>query len=207
MVFAILKALVAGVLVAIPIGPILVMVIQRTLCYGPRCGRMVGFGAATADAIFAAIGLLALSLMKDFIERNQGWILLVGGLLVGVIGVGMLLRPVAVNLQDEPARMSPWTCYWQGLGTTLSNPLALGIMMTLLAMFGLAEQGGFLPVVLAPLVGLGECIYWFSVSAVLARYLRLNMRTLRILSAVAGAVVCVFGIVLVLRGLLLLIGS
>lgn len=207
MVFAILKALVAGVLVAIPIGPILVMVIQRTLCYGPRCGRMVGFGAATADAIFAAIGLLALSLMKDFIERNQGWILLVGGLLVGVIGVGMLLRPVAVNLQDEPARMSPWTCYWQGLGTTLSNPLALGIMMALLAMFGLAEQGGFLPVVLAPLVGLGECIYWFSVSAVLARYLRLNMRTLRILSAVAGAVVCVFGIVLVLRGLLLLIGS
>ena len=207
MVFAILKALVAGVLVAIPIGPILVMVIQRTLCYGPRCGRMVGFGAATADAIFAAIGLLALSLMKDFIERNQGWILLVGGLLVGVIGVGMLLRPVAVNLQDEPARMSPWTCYWQGLGTTLSNPLALGIMMTLRAMFGLAEQGGFLPVVLAPLVGLGECIYWFSVSAVLARYLRLNMRTLRILSAVAGAVVCVFGIVLVLRGLLLLIGS
>lgn len=207
MVFAILKALVAGVLVAIPIGPILVMVIQRTLCYGPRCGRMVGFGAATADAIFAAIGLLALSLMKEFIERNQGWILLVGGLLVGVIGVGMLLRPVAVNLQDEPARMSPWTCYWQGLGTTLSNPLALGIMMTLLAMFGLAEQGGFLPVVLAPLVGLGECIYWFSVSAVLARYLRLNMRTLRILSAVAGAVVCVFGIVLVLRGLLLLIGS
>ncbi|MBR4525355.1 MAG: LysE family transporter [Bacteroidales bacterium] len=207
MVFAILKALVAGVLVAIPIGPILVMVIQRTLCYGPRCGRMVGYGAATADTIFAAIGLLALSLLKEFIERNQGWILLVGGLLVGVIGVGMLLRPVAVNLQDEPARMSPWTCYWQGLGTTLSNPLALGIMMTLLAMFGLAEQGGFLPVVLAPLVGLGECIYWFSVSAVLARYLRLNMRTLRILSAVAGAVVCVFGIVLVLRGLLLLIGS
>ena len=207
MVFAILKALVVGVLVAIPIGPILVMVIQRTLCYGPRCGRMVGFGAATADAIFAAIGLLALSLLKEFIERNQGWILLVGGLLVGVIGVGMLLRPVSVNLQDEPARMSPWTCYWQGLGTTLSNPLALGIMMTLLAMFELADKGGFLPVVLAPLVGLGECIYWFSVSTVLARYLRLNMRTLRTLTTVAGAVVCLFGIVLVLRGVLLLIGS
>ena len=207
MIFAILKALVVGVIVAIPIGPILVMVIQRTLCYGPRCGRMVGFGAATGDMIYATVGLLALSLMKEFIERNQGWILLVGGLLVGLIGVGMLLRPVSVNLQDEPARMSPWTCYWQGLGTTISNPLALGIMMALLAMFGLAEKGGFLPLILAPLVGFGECIYWFSVSAVLARYLRLNMRTLRTLSTVAGAVVCVFAIVLVVRGILWLIGS
>lgn len=207
MVFAIFKALLAGVLVAIPIGPILVMVVQRTLCYGPRCGRMVGFGAATADMLYATVGLLALSLMKDFIERNQGWIMLAGGLLVGVIGVGMLLRPVSVNLQEEPARMSGWTCYWQGLLGTLSNPLALGIMMTLLAMFGLADQGGFLPLVLAPLVGLGECIYWFSVTAVLARYLRLNIRTLRTMSTVAGVVVCVFAVILVVRGALLLIGS
>lgn len=207
MVFAIFKALLAGVLVAIPIGPILVMVVQRTLCYGPRCGRMVGFGAATADMLYATVGLLALSLMKDFIERNQGWIMLAGGLLVGVIGVGMLLRPVSVNLQEEPARMSGWTCYWQGLLSTLSNPLALGIMMTLLAMFGLADQGGFLPLVLAPLVGLGECIYWFSVTAVLARYLRLNIRTLRTMSTVAGVVVCVFAVILVVRGALLLIGS
>ena len=207
MVFAILKALVVGVIVAIPIGPVLVMVIQRTLCYGPRCGRMVGFGAATGDMIYATVGLLALSLLKDFIERNQGWILLVGGVLVGLIGVSMLLRPVSINLQDEPARMSRWTCYWQGLLSTLSNPLALGIMMALLAMFGLAEQDGFLPVLLAPLVGLGECIYWFSVSAVLARYLRLNMRTLRTLSTVAGAVVCLFAVVLVVRGTLFLIGS
>lgn len=207
MVFAIFKALLAGVLVAIPIGPILVMVVQRTLCYGPRCGRMVGFGAATADMLYATVGLLALSLMKDFIERNQGWIMLAGGLLVGVIGVGMLLRPVSVNLQEEPARMSGWTCYWQGLLSTLSNPLALGIMMTLLAMFGLADQGGFLPLVLAPLVGLGECIYWFSVTAGLARYLRLNIRTLRTMSTVAGVVVCVFAVILVVRGALLLIGS
>ncbi len=207
MVFAIFKALLAGVLVAIPIGPILVMVVQRTLCYGPRCGRMVGFGAATADMLYATVGLLALSLMKDFIERNQGWIMLAGGLLVGVIGVGMLLRPVSVNLQEEPARMSGWTCYWQGLLSTLSNPLALGIMMTLLAMFGLADQGGFLPLVLAPLVGLGECIYWFSVTAVLARYLRLNIKTLRTMSTVAGVVVCVFAVILVVRGALLLIGS
>ena len=207
MVFSILKALLVGVIVAIPIGPILVMVIQRTLCYGPRCGRMVGFGAATVDMLYATIGLLALSLMDDFIGRNQGWIMLVGGLLVGAIGAGMLLRPVSVNMQDEPAKMSGWTCYWQGLLGTLSNPLALGVMMALLAMFGLGDEGGLLSLVLAPLVGLGECIYWFSVTTVLARYLRLNIKTLRTMSTVAGAVVCVFAVILVVRGAMLLIGS
>ena len=207
MVFSILKALLVGVIVAIPIGPILVMVIQRTLCYGPRCGRMVGFGAATVDMLYATVGLLALSLMDDFIGRNQGWIMLVGGLLVGAIGAGMLLRPVSVNMRDEPAKMSGWTCYWQGLLGTLSNPLALGVMMALLAMFGLGDEGGLLPLVLAPLVGVGECIYWFSVTTVLARYLRLNIKTLRTMSTVAGAVVCVFAVILVVRGAMLLIGS
>ena len=80
MILSIFKALLVGVIAAIPIGPILVMVIQRTTCYGRRCGWMVGLGAATVDMLYAAIGLMAVQMLDDFIKANACWIMLIGGL-------------------------------------------------------------------------------------------------------------------------------
>lgn len=203
MVLSIFKALLVGVVAAIPIGPILVMVIQRTTCYGCRCGRMVGLGAALVDMLYAAIGLMAVQMLNDFIEANARWIMVVGGLMVAMIGVGMLRRRVAVTRDDEGGHMSPWTCFWQGAVTTLSNPLAIGVMMALMALFGLGTAG----VLYAPVVGLGEAIYWIVVSWVLSRYLRLDMKTLRVLNLIAGTAVCIFAVVLIVRGAMLIIGS
>ena len=203
MVLSIFKALLVGVIAAIPIGPILVMVIQRTTCCGRRCGWMVGLGAATVDMLYAAIGLMAVQMLDDFIEGNARWIMLIGGLLVGLIGIGMLRRRVAVSREDAGGRMNPWTCYWQGVGTTLSNPLAIGVMMALMALFQLGSAG----VLYAPCVGLGESIYWFAVTWVLSRYLRLDMKALRMMNLVAGIVVCVFAVVLMARGAWMIIGS
>lgn len=206
MVLSILKALLVGVIAAIPIGPVLVMVVQRTMCYGRSCGRMVGFGAAFGDTLYACVGLLAVTLLQGFIERNTAWILIVGSVLVCLIGVGMLTRSVTVTLQDDGGKMSPWIGFGQGLASTISNPLALGVMMALLAMFGMGD-GISHPVLLAPCVGLGECIYWFAITAVLARYLRLDIRALQGMSRIAGGAVCVFAVVLLVRGILLIIGS
>ena len=203
MILSIFKALLVGVIAAIPIGPILVMVIQRTTCYGRRCGWMVGLGAATVDMLYAVIGLMAVQMLDDFIKANACWIMLIGGLVVGLIGVGMLRRRVAVSREDGGGRMNPWTCYWQGVGTTLSNPLAIGVMMALMALFHLGSAG----VLYAPCVGLGECIYWCVVTWVLARYLRLDMKALRMMNIIAGAVVCVFALILVVRGTMMIIGS
>lgn len=206
MLLSILKALLVGVIAAVPIGPILVMVVQRTLCYGRTCGRMVGFGASLGDTIYALLGLVAVTLLQGFIEQNAAWILIVGSVLVCVIGVGMLTRSVTVNLQDDGGKMSPWICYGQGIAGTLSNPLALGVMMALLAMFGVGEDVRH-PVLLAPFVGLGECIYWFAITFVLARYLRLDIRALQGMSRIAGGAVCVFAVVLLVRGILMITGS
>ena len=203
MILTVFKALLVGVIAAIPIGPILVMVIQRTTCYGRRCGLMVGLGATMVDMMYAAIGLMAVQMLDDFIDSNARWIMLIGGALVGLIGIGMLRRRVAVSREDGGGRMNPWTCFWQGVGTTLSNPLAIGVMMALMALFGLGSAG----VLYAPCVGLGECIYWCVVTWVLSRYLRLDMQALRMMNLVAGVVVCVFAVFLVARGAMMIIGS
>ena len=202
----ILKALLVGVIAGIPVGPILVMVTQRTLCHGRKAGVMVGLGAATGDMLFAAVGLLTLSLVQRFVEEHQGVIMLLGGVLIALVGVSMLRREVSVALPPDRKDLSGWTCYLQALGSTLSNPAALALILALLAT--LQVDGGALgvpDVVLAPVVGAGEWLYWLLVVYLLARFLHLSTRSLRILSRIAGALVCVFALVLVVRGLVMII--
>ncbi|NLZ19914.1 MAG: LysE family transporter [Bacteroidales bacterium] len=202
----ILKALLVGLIAGIPVGPILVMVAQRTLCHGRRAGAMVGLGAATGDMLYAAVGLLTLSLVERFVEDHRGLFMLLGGVLIALVGIGMLRRELPVALPPGRKGLSAWTCYLQALGSTLSNPAALALILGLLGVLGVGGEGFDAPaVLLAPAVGAGEALYWLAVVYLLGRFLRLDTRTLGILSRVAGALVCVFALVLMARGIVLTI--
>ena len=75
----ILKGLVLGFSIAAPVGPIGVLCIRRTLANGFRSGLVSGLGAATADAIYGTIAAAGLTLVADFLVRQQLWLGLLGG--------------------------------------------------------------------------------------------------------------------------------
>src|SRR6266849_1542996 len=50
-----LKGIVVGIVIAVPVGPVGVMCIRRTVFEGRLAGLVSGLGAATADAIFGVI--------------------------------------------------------------------------------------------------------------------------------------------------------
>ena len=202
----ILKALLVGVVAGIPLGPIFVMVVQRTLCHGRKAGVMVGLGAAAGDMVYAAVGLLTLSLVQRFVEEHQGLIMLLGGVLIALVGIGMMRREVSVELPPDRRNLSPWTCALQAFVSTLSNPAALALILAMLAGLGVnGDALGVPDVVLAPAVGAGEWLYWLAVVYLLARFLHLDTRSLRILSRVAGGLVCVFALVMAIRGIIVTI--
>ena len=208
MILEILKALLAGLIAAVPIGPIFVMVVQRTLCHNRRAGLMVGLGAAAGDMVYAGVGLLTLELVKDFVMAHEGVFLLVGGAIVGAVGAGMLFREVSLSLPAEKRQVSGWSCALQAFTSTLSNPAALATMLALLTAFGLGAGQSRTPVwLLAPLVAAGEVLYWSLVTWLLARFLRIDEKVLRIVGKTAGALVCVFAAVLLVRGIMMLTGN
>ena len=207
MITELLKALLVGIIAAVPVGPIFVMVVQRTLCHSRRKGAMVGLGAAAGDMVYAAVGLLTLELIKGFVLSHQAIFLLAGGVIIGAIGAGMFFREVSLTLPEEKRKLSDWTCVSQAFISTLSNPAALATMLALLTAFGLGAGSDAPLPLLAVLIGAGEALYWLVVSGLLAHFLRIGERTLRIVSRVAGALVCVFAVVLLMRGILMLIGN
>src|SRR4029079_15551392 len=106
-----LRGVLAGLAIAIPVGPVNVLCISRTIAGGRRGGlifglrgatagtvsraiaraRRAGFisglGAATADTFYGAIAGFSISLIINFLVREKFWIRLVGGALLIAIGL------------------------------------------------------------------------------------------------------------------------
>lgn len=199
------RAFLAGICAAVPAGPVLLLVLQKTLGRGRAAGIFTGLGSAFADTLFAAAGLFTLSLIDDFITRHESLIMEVGGVLILLIGLRIFLKGKEIHPSgaDENSGLSLFGCTLQAAGTALSNPAALAYMLGLLSVLGLVAGGIKAPVwaVLAA-VACGEIAYWTALTLAVSRWLHLNDRTLVIVGRIAGAGIMCFGVVLAVKGIL-----
>ena len=199
------RAFLAGICAAVPAGPVLLLVLQKTLGRGRAAGILTGLGSAFADTLFAAAGLFTLSLIDDFITRHESLIMEVGGVLILLIGLRIFLKGKEIHPSgaDENRGLSLFGCTLQAAGTALSNPAALAYMLGLLSMLGLVAGGISAPVwaVLAA-VGCGELLYWTALVFVISRWFHVKASTLKVVSKIAGVGIMCFGIVLVIKGIL-----
>lgn len=205
MTIDILKALLVGICAAIPVGPVLFIVLQRTLCHGRKAGVACGFGSASADTLWATLGAFALALVQGFVTEHEGIIMAVGGVLIGIIGALMFFKDAA---KDFDAKSDSATSGFalQTFCSAMSNPAALAVMLALLASFQLDNAHARIPVWLVLIcVFLGEFAYWQLVTFAVSRFLKITAKTLTIVSKIAGGVVFAIGIFLIIKGIIILI--
>ena len=72
------KGVLVGLVIAVPVGPVGVLCIRRTIFDGRLAGFISGIGAATADAIFGIIAGFGLTFVSDLLLDYQEW-LRIGG--------------------------------------------------------------------------------------------------------------------------------
>ena len=60
-----LKGMLVGMIIAVPVGPVGVLCIRRTIFHGRLAGFLSGIGAATADAVFGIIAGFGLTVISD----------------------------------------------------------------------------------------------------------------------------------------------
>lgn len=189
-----------------PVGPVLLMIIQKTLTLGKRAAISAGIGSALADTVYAAIGLLTLSLIADFINEHQAVIMLVGAAIIGFIGTKILFKKIEFEISSPDKGISLVSHGVQTFTSAMSNPAALAFMLGLLTMFNLSPERVGAPMwALLLAVCAGESLYWFFVVYVLARFVHLKPTTLQLISRIAGVGICIFALILLVRGLHLLL--
>jgi len=73
-----LKGIVVGIIIAVPVGPVGIMCIRRTVFEGKLAGFVSGLGAATADAVFGIIAGFGLTVVSDWLLDYQQWLRIAG---------------------------------------------------------------------------------------------------------------------------------
>jgi threonine/homoserine/homoserine lactone efflux protein len=200
----ILKGFAVGMCASAPIGPIAILVVQKSLSKGHKAGFVSGLGASVVDTFYASIAIFALAFAQKFIDEHQNMILLAGGAVLIAVGISMAFsNPFRKLKADGESSVSPKD-FGQAVALGLSNPMAIFIMFTLFAFFGLADDAPHTwkvtPIILA--VSAGSVTYWFSISWLLSRFRgNFRMRTILWISRITGALIVIIGIALLGQGL------
>lgn len=199
-----IKGFLVGICASAPVGPIAILVVQKSLSKGHKAGFVSGLGASVVDTMYAFIAIFALAFAQKFIETHQNIILLVGGIMLMIVGLTMSLSdPFRKMKSDGTCSVSPKD-FGQAVAMGLSNPMAIFVMFTLFAFFGLADSAPHswrvTPTILS--VSAGSVTYWFCISWLLSRFRKtFKMNTILWISRITGAIVVIIGIALLGQGL------
>ncbi len=200
----ILKGFAVGMCASAPIGPIAILVVQKSLSKGHKAGFVSGLGASVVDTFYASIAIFALAFAQRLIEQHQNLILLAGGVVLVAVGISMAFsNPFRKLKDDDDSDVSPKD-FGQAVALGISNPMAIFVMFTLFAFFGLANDAPHTwkvtPIILA--VSAGSVTYWFTMSWLLSRFRsNFRMRTILWISRITGALIVIIGIALLGQGL------
>jgi|APAra7269096979_1048534.scaffolds.fasta_scaffold12321_5 threonine/homoserine/homoserine lactone efflux protein len=194
-IWMLLKGAGIGFAVAAPVGPIGMLCIRTTLERGRVAGFAAGLGAAVADAIYGAIGVLGVTAISGYIEAQRIWLELGGGIFVILFGIHLgFTKPNIQNGNDE-IPVSLWADFMKTLVLTLANPSTI---LTFMAIFAgvpgaAASEMAAVPVIIFGVL-LGSAAWWLFLSQGVGviRH-RISERALKWMNWAAGILLVAFG--------------
>jgi threonine/homoserine/homoserine lactone efflux protein len=195
-----LKGLLVGFLIAMPVGPIGILCIQRTLNKGKLHGIVSGLGAATADAIFGFIAAFGLTFVSSFLIKEQIWLRIVGGIFLCYMGARVYLSKS--QQRTAPANGTSYVSdYVSAFFLTLTNPTTFIAFAAMFAGLGLVKtvEHHVTALLLVAGVFVGSGLWWLILSGVAATFLgELLYSRPTWLNKVSGTVIIVFGLFILL---------
>jgi threonine/homoserine/homoserine lactone efflux protein len=197
-----LKGIILGLTVSMPLGPIGIILINRTIKRGLLSGFFSGLGLATADTLLALLAALGFTVIIGFINEERFIISIIAGLII--IGIGLkifLSNPVKDIRNREKANKSLWRDYYSVFVLSISNPYTIFIFVAFFS--GVHINGNIkpqlVPFFLIPGVLIGTITWWFFLSYFVSRFKKkIRLRVIVRLNKVAGVVVVIIGIIVLL---------
>ena len=191
-----LEGFIIGIIVSIPLGPIGVLCIQRTLLQGRRSGFVSGIGAATADSSFAFIAGFGLSFIADFFEHQRFFIMLAGAAVLIFLGFRLFFTNTIkqVRRYRNMSKSNPFTDFFSVFGLTLSNPVTILFFGVVFTSLGLVKNNMGHTLIIVGGVFLGACAWWFILVSLVSAFRNLfKLRVIFWINKAAGILIVCFG--------------
>lgn len=194
----IIKGLIVGFLASIPLGPVGVLCIQRTINKGRTSGIFSGMGAATVDAFFALVAAFGLTFIITFIEEQHFYIQLIGGAVLILLGAKIFrTNPIKQIRKHRRQKNKLIEDYFSVLLLTLSNPLAVFLFVAAFAGIGIvsSEDSVFQSWLIVIGVFGGAMVWWFLLTFFVNLFRKkFRLKQLWWINKIAGLIIIVFGI-------------
>jgi len=193
-----LKGIAIGFIMAIPIGPIGIMCIRKTLTEGRLSGLIIGLGAATADLFYGCVAVFGLTVISDTLTDQRIWIRIVGGALLFFLGI----KTFRAQPKDPKLKISGsgrLRSYFTVVVLTLTNPLTIFAFIAVFAAFGLGDGLSFFSAILLVAgVFIGSCLWFFLLTSgtILFRK-KLDLVGLKWVNKIAGILIIISGFIVI----------
>lgn len=190
-----IQGIIIGLTLAVPVGPISLVCIHRTVADGRFHGIVSGLGVATADSLYAAVAFLGLTAVSGLIIGHQTLFRLLAGIALILVGIQVFRSvPAAVSNGDE---QEPYLQDYLSLfAITAANPLTIIFFITILPGFGVVAQGTTLIAAVPFVAGvfLGSVVWWIILCGSLGSVRsRLSTENLRQINRISGVLITCFG--------------
>jgi len=197
----IIKGIVIGLLVSIPVGPVAVLCIQRVMNKGAFSGFITGAGAAFADVIYAVIAGFGITLIKDFLTDNQAVIRVVASGFLIVIAYKIFMSNPAKQLRKLKREGNKFfSDFATSFLLTISNPLTIGAFGLLYAQLDMVDTTTtpVHVVVMVVSVFAGALLWWLSLVGIVSIFKnRIGLRDLVVVNKITGVLIGVFAVFVV----------
>lgn len=197
MIEIIIKGILIGLLISIPLGPIGMLCVQRTLNRGRRYGIATGLGATASDLIYTIIALFFIGFVLEFLEDKKLIIQVVGSIIV--IFFGMFIyksNPSTQPLPDHRNNETLLNDFFSSLILTLSNPLILFVLIALFARFEFLDSNTTMFLNVTGLLSIltGALLWWSVLTFLVSRFKKdLSYRGLKLMNRVIGVLIITIG--------------
>jgi len=193
-----LKGIIVGLLASIPLGPVGLLCIQRTLSKGRLSGFFSGMAAASVDAIFALIAALGLTFIINFIKEQQFFIQLVGGIVLIILGLNIFYKnPVKQIRKQKLKKNNLFHDFISVFFLTLSNPVAVFLFVAALASIDIVSVESPIMSTLMVVSGvfLGALLWWVSLISFVDLFRKkFRLKQLWWINKISGILIVAFGI-------------
>jgi len=203
-VLSFLQGVLVGLGASIPLGPIGVLCVQRTLSKGRISGFISGLGAAFVDTFFAALAIMGLAYIQALIKEHENYFLCFGGLIVVYIGLKIYLTNPVKQIRQANFKRRRFEDFISVAALTISNPSALFLILGLFALVGLninAETGSFAISSVLWGVFAGAALWWYTLSTGINIFRnKFRLKQLWMINRISGIVIMALGMISTLKG-------
>lgn len=185
-----------GLLVSLPLGPLGILIVQRTANRDFRSGFYTAMGVATADTLWAILAGFSVAFLISFLRAHQLIIQVVGAIVLFLLGLYIFRsHPLEALRKFKRKGSNPVQCYVSALMLTMSNPLIIVAYIAVFASANLVFEVNHLlpPLAFSSGFFLGA-MSWWSIIITTINFFRhhFNLRILWWFNKVSGALIMTF---------------